>query len=95
MDQHAGDENRRDYKKRSPREAAYHAIDGERDYQDKKWGDVPHETAAFVAYIQEYTNQLVKASATIAGAEATLHAMRKVAALCVACMEQHGAPLRE
>jgi hypothetical protein len=78
----------------TPRELAYKAIDSERDYQAKKWGEKPHEIDAFAAYIAEYTNQLIAICGTSDDAEAKLAAVRKVGALAVACMEQNGAPLR-
>lgn len=76
------------------RQDVYAAIDSERDYQASRWGEKPHEIDAFVTYIQEYTNQLVHLAATDDDPRHKLGAMRKVAGLCVACMEQHGAPIR-
>lgn len=76
------------------RELAYLAIDSERDYQARKWGENPHEIDAFAAYVQEYTNQLIKTVGTSNDQTAKLDCMRKIGALTVACMEQHGAPRR-
>ena len=77
------------------RAEAFDAINSERDYQARKWGEVDHEVDAFAAYVQEYTNQLMHVVGTTSDTTAKLAAMRKVAALAVACMEQHGAPKRE
>ena len=78
------------------RSIVYHAIDSERDYQKQRWGDrgENHEIDAFAAYIQEYTTQLIRVVGTTDDTERKLSAMRKIAALCVACMEKHGAPHR-
>ena len=71
------------------------AIMSERAYQDKKWGASESSEGArtldeFARYISVYADQL---KALVGGHK--LHAVRKVAALAVACMEQHGAPLRQ
>ncbi len=77
------------------REQVYQRIDTERAYQADKWGDPPHTIDEFALYIAEYTAQLVHVAGTTADHDAKLDAVRKVAALGVACMEQHGAPHRE
>lgn len=89
------------------REAAYVAIDSERDYQDSRWGDTlsggrpaVHNEPGFrtldewVLYLDMY---VAKAKQAALGADPApiLDAVRKVAALGVVCMEQHGAPHRE
>lgn len=77
----------RDYKKRSPREAAYHAIDSERDYQDKKYPDkLTFEQHRVL--VQEYADRIRTTADT-----PTL--MRKIAALAVRFLEEHAAPVRE
>lgn len=48
----------------------------------------------FALYIQRYANALTDIAGSTGDAEAKLHAVRKVGALAVACMEQHGAPKR-
>lgn len=78
------------------RERAFDAIDGERAYQEKKWG---HKTSLdtsigdFLCYIGDYTNQ-AKYELTHHGKETALHSVRKIAALAVAAMELHGARTR-
>lgn len=79
----------------SPRDHVFAAISSERDYQASKWGEVNHEVDAFASYIQEYTNQLMHIVGTSDDTSAKLDALRKVGALAVACMEQHGAPRRK
>jgi hypothetical protein len=76
------------------RSEAYAAIDSERAYQHARWGDKPHEIDAWVTYIADYAHQL-QHLATISDSEKyKLDFVRKVAGLCVACLEQHGAPQR-
>ena len=89
----------------TPRNEVYTAIDGERDYQRERWGDftdlhgrpVPplnRSIDEFILYLEEYV--LKARSASVSGDEAKgLDAVRKVAALAVACMEVHGAPQRK
>lgn len=92
---------RRDYKKRTPREQAFHAIDSEREYQDKKFptrvtGRVT-SLEHHVALMHEYANKLARATDTMDATQAatTLVLMRKIAAIAVRCMEDFGAPVRE
>jgi hypothetical protein len=86
------------------RQEVYAALDSERDYQDSKWGDAlssgrkpgngERSIDEFVTYIVGYAHKLLDEASTFADAAAKLNAVRKVAGLCVACMEQHGAPKR-
>lgn len=87
------------------RDEVYDAIDGERDYQNNLGSDrtefptggscsIPHEVGEFVTMLQHYQNELVKAWTENPGCQASLHIMRKIAAISVNCMEQHGAPPR-
>lgn len=96
------EEARSPYKFR--RDVVYKAIDGERDYQDKKWGNTlsggrpgngERTVDEFVTYIVGYANDLLVNASHFAKTEDKLHIVRKVAGLCVACMEQHGAPERD
>lgn len=80
------------------RKEVFDALESERRYQAKKWGEHPHEIAAFVCYIMEHAHQLqhvVSTTSEAGNANAILDHVRKVGALAVACMEQHGAPRRE
>ncbi len=70
------------------------AIKSERDYQADKWGEPEHTIDEFSLYIAEYTNQLVHVAGTTSQGVPKLDAVRKIVALGIACMEQHGAPHR-
>lgn len=90
------------------RALAYEAIDSERTYQEK-WAehlssgraptaDFPggwRSVDEFAGYIYGYAHDALMLSAKTSDPAAKLTAIRKVAALCVACMETHGAPRRE
>ena len=82
------------------REQVYKALDGERDYQESRWNAEYHEVAAFILYMEEYLARTRELASTLADNEANengesaLDFVRKVTALGVACMEQHGAPRR-
>lgn len=86
-----------------PRSEVYAAIDSERDYQQTKWGSTlsggrpgagERSVDEFVTYIVGYSNDLLQNASHFANTEDKLNIIRKVAGLCVACMEQHGAPKR-
>lgn len=80
---------------RSTRPFVYCAIDGERDYQDKRWGThTKPGIGDFIALIDEYSERARKAWAEGNDGPA-LHHMRKIAALAVRAMEIHGAQTRE
>lgn len=80
------------------------ALDSERAYQNAKWvtddGDLhQHELESFVLYMDDYMTELKHQLSRTwtddgqAPVEA-LHTLRKITALGVAAMEQHGAPIR-
>lgn len=80
------------------REQVYRAIDGERDYQDRL---PPSRTDSrsltvgdSITMLQHYQNEAVAAWTNNAGDEPSLHVIRKIAGICVRCMEEHGAPPR-
>lgn len=82
------------------RKEVYAAIDAEREYQNK-WdrceSEGNHSTLEFSAIMEDYLHELRHLQARNAGESVeleSLHIMRKVTALGVACMEQHGAPTR-
>lgn len=89
------------------RNDVYVAINTERAYQAKVWNEGTtesggrHETAAFLTYMREYLRRAELLSSTLAdgavneAGECDLDMIRKVTALGVACMEQHGAPKRQ
>jgi hypothetical protein len=85
------------------RKTVYDIIDSERDYQDFRWGytlsmDRPgkgeRSIDEFTNYIKAYTDELFHFSITESSTEQMMDNMRKIAALAVACMEQHGATWR-
>ncbi len=86
---------------KATRSQVYIALNSERDYQDKKFGggDTYHSSIdrtldEFILYIQQYAAE-AGALSTHGDEIAALHHIRKVGALCVGCMEEHGAPQRE
>jgi hypothetical protein len=80
------------------RQDVYRLIDGERDYQDKKWNpstttsDGIHSVEEWLVYIEDYVNEakhiLARESKDVADIRA-MNIMRKVAAMAVCAMEQH------
>lgn len=88
---------------RTSRSNVYAAIDTERTYQVQRWhppgestGDAEHELDAWLLYILDYAQRAVREGSSQPNENPTsvLDVVRKVAGLCVACMEQHGAPRR-
>ena len=90
---------------RHPRDNVYLAIDSEREYQDylkKDRAECPtdgtrsinHTVGDFCTMMQCYQNELIEAWTRNPGDQTALQTMRKIAAIAVNCMEQHGAPHR-
>lgn len=87
------------------RENVYIAINTERDYQDSKGvanGGEPHrhELESYVLYMDDYMTQLKTQLSRIWCANGkppavALDTLRKITALGVAAMEQHGVSRRE
>lgn len=80
----------------------YSALDSEREYQQAKFnGDEPRSVGDFLVYIQDYLTEAIRQAtrdpnsqgSTVSGA--TLDTVRKITGMGVACMEQHGAPIRD
>jgi hypothetical protein len=85
------------------RSKAYDAIDSERTYQKERWRYSPskgssHSVTEYLVYIrarvEDALDEVSHASDPKASRDA-LEEVRKIAALAVACMEQHGAPVRQ
>lgn len=82
------------------RSEVYRAIDSERAYQDSvvknKYGNETegHPVAAEILMIEEYAVRARKEWTDRKGDEAALNTVRKIAGLCVRCLEHHGAPHR-
>lgn len=82
---------------KATREEVYKVIDGEREYQEKRWERPAHihTNTEYLVYIQHYVNQAFAAVSTQDGDGATLSALRKIGALAVAAMEENGTQARE
>lgn len=92
------------------RAEVYAAIDSERDYQDARWGRQQYPTVSgssnelrkdgnrtldeFILYMAGYMNDTVQIGSHTTDPVVKLDFIRKVTALGVAAMEQHGAPHR-
>ena len=90
------------------RARAFNAINTERVYQDRQFGDslssgrepgegdVPGQRSIdeWALYIAGYTTDLVSTASHSTNPHAKLEMVRKIGAMAVACMEQHGAPER-
>lgn len=80
------------------REQVYKLIDGERDYQDQLGGDRsdghPRSVGDYVTMLSHYQTKSVAAWTDNPGDSQALAVIRKIAAIAVHCMEQHGAPHR-
>jgi hypothetical protein len=76
------------------RQDVYDAIDSERDYQIKKWGDLDQSNTVgdFICYMQNYLDRARKENNPAKPTE-SIRLIRQVTSLGVACMERHGAPL--
>jgi hypothetical protein len=77
------------------RSDVYTAVDEELHYQQLKFGDNPHEIDAFATYIRQYSKVLDETATSPNAPEAKLAVIRKIAAIAIRCMEQHGAPRRD
>ena len=86
------------------RHDVYYALDSERTYQETRWNSQTttsgglHSLEEWVVYIDNYLQE-AKAHLTRnekkIGDPLALATIRKITAMGVACMEQHGAPHRE
>jgi hypothetical protein len=79
------------------RQQIYEIVDGERDWQDRKWGTIdnhPHEVGGWLTIMRKLLTDAESAWASSAGDSAALDDIRKVIATGVACAEQHGLPTR-
>lgn len=79
------------------RSVVYAAIDSERNFQDRKWGDVedhPHEVGGWLTLMRKLLRDAEGAWATSNGDYTALEEIRKIIAVGVACCEQHGVPTR-
>jgi len=77
------------------RAEVYELIDGERDYQDKRWPhDAPsvgsHDVGTYILFMKGYVNKAIETACFSARHEECIEHFRKIAALAVRCMEGHG-----
>lgn len=81
------------------RAGIYKIIDGERDYQDGLGADrtagKEHQVGAYLLMLSDYVEQAQNVWVRRGGDVLALNAIRKVAAICVRCMEVHGMPPRD
>ena len=73
------------------------AVIGERTYQDRKWGTIeehPHEVGSWLTIMRQLLTDAERAYMSQRGDLSALDELRKVVAVGVACMEQHGVPSR-
>ena len=82
----------------------YAAIDGEREYQDRRWSaqttetEGNHTVGEFIGFMLDYlleANKQISRQGEPRASQDALNTLRKVTAMGVACMEQNGAPKRE
>ena len=85
--------------KNAGRKEVYDAIDSERDYQNSlgpfRTNEPLHTVGDELTMLATYLRKAQDAYTSKPGVEAALHEVRKIAALAVRCMENHGAPQRE
>lgn len=88
------------------RQEVYQAIDGERKYQDSKWdhatttrnGRPAHSLTEWLVFMNDYVQEGLRNMTRTPDVEANpfaRHTIRKVVALGVAALEEHGALTRE
>lgn len=77
------------------RSDVYVTIDDERTYQDLRWGDIdanPHTVGEWLLILQGELDEAIKAwQKSVAPPHSALDEVRQIAAVAVACLEQHDA----
>jgi hypothetical protein len=74
------------------------AVHDERVFQNRKWGSVtehPHEVGGYLTIMRKLLTDAEVAWASSRGDEGSLDEIRKVVAVGIACLEQHGAVIRD
>jgi hypothetical protein len=69
-------------------------IDGEREYQERRWPGHKHTVTEYAVYIRDYAEEILHLNSRNDEAKTdgrVKDAMRKIGALAVACMEENGA----
>lgn len=71
----------------------FYAIERERNYQDEKWGDLeehPHTVGEWLLVLESELNEAKQGWVKEGGDETALREILQVAAVAVACLQQHG-----
>lgn len=80
------------------REEVYKLIDGERKYQNtltpERTEGKSHTVGNYLTMLRHYINQADTQWVLYSGDQFALDVIRKIGAICVRCMEEHGAPSR-
>jgi hypothetical protein len=79
------------------RKTVYQIIDGERDYQEMRWNGHVHTPTEWLVFMEDYINEakhLISRNDDTETFPTIMAIIRKVGAMAVASMEQHGAPQR-
>jgi hypothetical protein len=79
---------------KASRDEVYTAIDTERNYQEERWPFHKHSATEFLVFINHYVSKAMACASTENHNDNVLDGLRKIAALAVAAMEEHGAPPR-
>lgn len=80
------------------RKDVFSAVSDERVYQDRKWGTIeehPHEVGSWLTIMRQLLNDAERAYMSQRGDFGAIDELRKVVAVGVACMEQHGTVPRQ
>jgi hypothetical protein len=80
------------------RQEVFSVINDERIYQERKWGTLvmrPHEVGSWLIIMRQLLNDAERAYMSKRGNVGALDEVRKVVAVGVACMEQHGPVMRK
>lgn len=75
------------------RNDVFRSLDSEREFQEKKWGSIsshPHEVGGWILLMETHLAKAREEWSTRPSDLRALEQIRKVAALAVACGEQHG-----
>jgi hypothetical protein len=80
------------------RDDVYELIDGERDYQDSlpstRTDGREHTVGEYMIMLQYYMNKAVEVWTMTPSDVEALNNIRKIAGICVHCMEDYDAPAR-
>lgn len=81
------------------REEIYKILDGERDYQEDRWGgedhNRKHEIASWILYMEHYLTQAREIASMNGDETLALDKIRGVVAMGIACFEIYGVSARK